>query len=743
MAVSRVEHVDHNFRERISAMESGFTAGSFEPEDPVFPGAPATLTQAISLLECQIHSRWIDFVARELKSEGKSFYTIGSSGHEGNAMVGQIARHTDPAFLHYRSGGFFFARARQLEGQTPVFDTALSLTASSQDPISGGRHKVWGSVPLNIPPQTSTIASHVPKAVGAAFLFERRKRLGIAAQWPEDSIFICSFGDASINHSTAVGGVNAAAWGAFQNLPFPLLLVCEDNGLGISVHTPENWVEANYRRRAGLKYFQANGLDFVEGYPVIQRAVDYCRTRRMPAFLHLKTVRLLGHAGSDVEQNYHDRAQIEAAEAKDPVLKTAQRLVEAGALSPGEVLAMYDRIARQTRAAGQEASRRPKHVTPSTIMAPLRADYAAVNLNPRPVDESRRRQFWRERLPELEKPRHMAAYINWALQDLCLQYPEMTIFGEDVAKKGGVYHVTAQLLEKFGKARVFNTLLDEQTILGIAQGAAFAGMFPVAEIQYLAYLHNAIDQIRGEAASLKFFSDDQYRNPMIVRIASFAYQKGFGGHFHNDNALAALREIPGVIVATASTGRDAARLLRASVALAKETGAVVLFLEPIALYMTRDLLDKNDGLWTAPYPEPGDAMPFGETALSGDVDAENLIITYANGHYLSQQARADLARDGVPTAILELRFLKPLNREAILNAARGRRQVVLVDECRRTGGISEEIAALLVEGLQPETPRIVRVCGEDAFIPLGQAWECVLPSRQSIYEAVKEGADHG
>ena len=109
---------------------------------------------------------------------------------------------------------------------------------------------------------------------------------------------------------------------------------------------------------------------------------------------------------------------------------------------------------------------------------------------------------------------------------------------------------------------MFDTLLDEQTILGLALGAGLAGLLPIPEIQYLAYLHNADDQIRGEAATLQFFSDRQYRNPMVVRVAGLGYQKGFGGHFHNDNSVAALRDIPGLVIASPSRPDDAAAMLR-------------------------------------------------------------------------------------------------------------------------------------------------------------------------------------
>ena len=131
----------------------------------------------------------------------------------------------------------------------------------------------------------------------------------------------------------------------------------------------------------------------------------------------------------------------------------------------------------------------------------------------------------------------------------------MLVFGEDVAAKGGVYGVTRGVLKRIGAARVFDTVLDEQSILGLALGSAVSGLLPVPEIQYLAYLHNAEDQLRGEAATLSFFSNGQYRNGMVVRVAGYGYQKGFGGHFHNDDAVGVLRDIPGLVIA--SPGRPA------------------------------------------------------------------------------------------------------------------------------------------------------------------------------------------
>ena len=158
------------------------------------------------------------------------------------------------------------------------------------------------------------------------------------------------------------------------------------------------------------------------------------------------------------------------------------------------------------------------------------------------------------------------------------------MLGEDVGVKGGVYGVTLGLQKTFGSARVFDTPLDEQTILGLALGTSLAGLLPIAEIQYLAYLHNAEDQLRGEAATLGFFSDGQYANGMVVRIASLASLKGFGGHFHNDNAIGVLRDIPGIVVGCASGPAEAPELLRTLAGLALGEGRVCVLLEPTALY---------------------------------------------------------------------------------------------------------------------------------------------------------------
>ncbi|HEY9043315.1 MAG TPA: thiamine pyrophosphate-dependent enzyme [Rheinheimera sp.] len=684
------------------------------------------------LWHSQLCSRLLDLQSRLLQAKGQSFYTIGSAGHEGNAAVAAALRLTDPAFLHYRSGAFFIERSKQLPGSTPLYDMLLSFCASCDDPISGGRHKVLGSLALNIPPQTSTIASQLPKAVGAAFAVDLAKRLQLDGQWPHDAIVLCSFGDASANHSTAQGAINSACWAAYQQVPVPVLFVCEDNGLGISTPTPSGWIEQDLADRPALKYFAADSRDLAQTYHIARRAADYVRTKRKPAVLHLSTVRLFGHAGADAEAAYRTKAQIDAELEQDPLLSSTAALLATTQISAEQLLKQLDTLVAQIARVAAVASSRPKLVSAQQVMASI-APLRDVEPTPAVLSVESRQQLFAFEQHNMGKKQHLAKLLNWALHDVLAQYKNTVVFGEDVGKKGGVYGVTQHLVHAFGSNRVINTLLDEQSILGLAIGLAQQGFIAIPEIQFLAYVHNAEDQIRGEAATLPFFSNGQYHNAMVIRIAGLAYQRGFGGHFHNDNSFAVFRDIPGVILLCPSNGYDAALLLRQAVQLAHQQKRLVIFLEPIALYMTRDLATVGDGMWLRDYPSPDAPLPsLGEPAVYGDGD-ELAIISYANGYYLSRQAELELRQQQYRIRVIDLRTLVPLHIEHIVTALDGCRKVLIVDECRRRGSLSEELFTALHEA-KPGQYQVQRLCAEDSFIPLGAAAYTVLPSKQQIVQ---------
>ncbi len=315
-------------------------------------------------------------------------------------------RPTDPALLHYRSGGFYLARSQQVRGlDAGIRDVLLGIVAAADEPIAGGRHKVFGNAELAVIPQTSTIGSHPPRALGVALAIERARKLAAPSTWPRDAITVCSIGDASSNHSTTVGALNAIAYTRHQGMPVPLLMVCEDNGIGISVRTPSGWVEAANAARPGVRYIAADGLDVVAAYTAATEAVEWVRSRRSPVFLHLSTVRLMGHAGSDVESGYRTPAEVAADLDRDPLLCTARTLSEAGILTPDEIVQRYDQMRARVREIADDAVTRPKLTSAAAViaaLAPRRPNWVAAEVAKSTADRDR---VFSQNLPEKTRVR--------------------------------------------------------------------------------------------------------------------------------------------------------------------------------------------------------------------------------------------------------------------------------------------------------------------------------------------------
>jgi 2-oxoisovalerate dehydrogenase E1 component len=454
----------------------------------------------------------------------------------------------------------------------------------------------------------------------------------------------------------------------------------------------------------------------------------------------LKLVRFLGHAGSDAEISYRTAAEIAADYARDPLLGTARLIVTAGLLGPEQVIGRYEALRARVRAIADQAVTHRGLASRAEVAGPLapRHPDAVARRAATAGRFSAREGAFGSRLPEEAGALTLADTINRGLADALAAYPELMVFGEDVGRKGGVYGVTRGLARRFGVGRVFDTVLDEQAILGLGLGAGISGLLPVPEIQYLAYLHNAEDQLRGEAASLQFFSAGQYRNPMVVRVAGLGYQKGFGGHFHNDNAVGVLRDIPGLVVAAPARAEDAAPMLRTCLAAAHVDGTVCVFLEPIALYHARDLYQPGDGAWMSAYAGPeqwvSGHVPIGHgRGYGGGTDLT--LVTFGNGLPMSLRVARRLAASGAGVRVFDLRWLAPLPASQLLAEAERTGRVLVVDETRRSGGVSEGVITELADA--GYRGRLARVTSADSFIPLGDAAAHVLLSETDIEVAAR------
>ena len=586
---------------------------------PIREGSGLTARQAIELFEDQVTSRALDVAARELKKTDRSFYTISSAGHENNAVLGA----TSSASTIRRScttapAALMMARARQLPGMTPAFDALLGIVASSEDPIAQGRHKVWGSRPLWVPPQTSHHRQPPAEGDGPGLQPGPRAALGVGRRAAR-ATRSCSARSAtrSANHATALAAINTARYAARIGLPMPILFVCEDNGTGISVPTPDGWIARDLRSasrtcatssptasstRSGTPSRTAIALRAQLAPAGLPAPARRCGCGAMPAATRSTSYRTRGrdrgHRGAGPAARATRAGWSRPAPPRPTSCARPGGATRASASWPRPRRPPRRPRLDDDRGGGRAAWRR----TTRSRVAERAA--AAASLSPRRAPRGRSAARCPERATN-PNARTLAGSLNAALADELARRPELLVFGEDVGRKGGVYNVTNGLQRRFGAGRVFDTLLDETSILGIAQGAAHIGLLPVPEIQYLAYLHNALDQLRGEAASLQFFSSGQFRNPMVVRVPGLAYQKGFGGHFHNDNSVGALRDIPGLVLAVPGTrrrrgphaarrdrhgrrGRAGGRLPRADRALPREGPART----------------DGDGGWLTDYPAP-------------------------------------------------------------------------------------------------------------------------------------------
>ena len=295
-----------------------------------------------------------------------------------------------------------------------------------------------GSKELFIPPQTSTVASHLPKAVGAAYSIGLNKKLrNDEGVLPHDGAIICSFGDASVNHSTSQGAFNTAGWTAHQGVPVPIVFVCEDNGIGISTFTPGGWVAASMGNRPGLKYFSCNGLNLLDTYRTAHAAEDYVRKTRMPVFLHMTCVRLFGHAGADAQHMYMTSQAIEESEAQDPLLDSARLLIENEVMASAEILDMYNGMGERVARVAEEAIKRPKMKSAAEVMEsiiPPKKEVAPVT-----TTQADREKIFGDDFATMKTPQTMAKLISWALADVMLDHSNIVCAGRGYRAKRAAF----------------------------------------------------------------------------------------------------------------------------------------------------------------------------------------------------------------------------------------------------------------------------------------------------------------
>lgn len=287
--------------------------------------------------------------------------------------------------------------------------------------------------------------------------------------------------------------------------------------------------------------------------------------------------------------------------------------------------------------------------------------------------------------------------IRTAMEEEMERDEEVFVLGEDVGVKGGVFGATKGLYEKFGELRALDTPLAESAIAGVAIGAAMVGMRPIAEMQYADFMLPATNQIINEAAKIRYRSNNDWSCPVVIRAPIGGGI--FGGLYHSQCTESIFFGTPGLKIVVPSTPYDAKGLLKAAI----RDPDPVLYFEHKKCYR----------LIEGEVPEEDYIVPIGKADVKRTGD-DLTVITYGLTVHFALQAAEELAQEGISAHVLDLRTLQPLDKEAILDAARRTGKVLIIHEDNKTGGVGAEVSALIAEELLFDLDAPVqRLCGYD------------------------------
>jgi pyruvate/2-oxoglutarate/acetoin dehydrogenase E1 component len=296
------------------------------------------------------------------------------------------------------------------------------------------------------------------------------------------------------------------------------------------------------------------------------------------------------------------------------------------------------------------------------------------------------------------------------------------LMGEDVGAYGGCYAVSKGLLEEFGPDRIRDTPLSESAFVGAGIGAALGGMRPIVEIMTVNFSLLALDQILNTAATYLHMSGGQFNVPLVIRMATGAGRQLAAQHAHSLEGLYA--HIPGIKVLTPATLEDA----RGMLGTALEHPDPVLIFEHCNLYnMEGDLADN---------PGPVEIDHARVSRSGSDVS----IITYSASLYKALEAATELASGGIECDVVDLRTLRPLDTETFVTSVRKTHRAVIVDEGWRSGSISAEIAArIMEEAFYDLDSPVERICSAEVPMPYAKHLEdAALPQRETIVRAIRK-----
>ena len=662
-----------------------------------------------------------DIEETRLLPERKLLYQFSARGHElSQLLLGlQLTEPHDGVGVYYRSRPLMLALGATLEDLAAGPLMRDGSFSSGRD--IGMVFNRPGEGDATVLPACGGVgAQYTPTAGWAQAIRYRHKTLQEADY--ARSIAVVHGGDASVATN---GFWSALTLATTQRLP--MLFHIEDNGYGISVtsnyQTPGGNIAANLRSFAGLTVREGDGTDPESASQLIGQAVAKVREERAPVLLRLTVPRLSGHSGQDT-QAYKSPDTLAAEHARDPLTGLRKYLVP-NLLSA----AQWSDLAAQARAdvevAIERALARPQP-DPTSITRHVFSEHAESGspqwqrqggLSPAELD---RLPASTTSTPEPTRINMLTAIRRTLDVELALN-PKLAVFGEDVGPKGGVHGATLGLQEKYGLARVFDTSLSEEGIIGQAVGMALAGLMPVPEIQFRKYADPAAEQL-NDSGTMRWRTNNRFAAPMVVRMPGGFFKCGDPWHSQS-NEVAWLHGI-GWRVAMPSNAEDAVGLLRTAL-----RGN-----DPTIFFEHRAMLDNPSA--RRPYPGDEYVVSFGKARIVRAGSQLSVVTWGAMVERCEQAAQIS----GVDAEVLDLRTLSPWDREAVLASVARTRRCLIVHEDNLTAGFGAEVAAVLAKecffNLDAPIERLTMPDIPSPHNPL--LLEAVVPSVARITQAIQQ-----